>query len=257
MFFFLSKTIDFLVMPLTLICAAVLAAALFRNPKIKQRLLWVAVALLFFFCNDFISNEVMYAWEVRTIPYSEMRVHDLAIVLTGATRYDIKPADRIYFNKGADRVTHTVQLYKLGLVKKILISGGIGKLDNRHDEEPEANKFQKAMILMGVNESDIILENKTRNTYESAERVKPMLDSLHYTENQCLLVTSAFHMRRSIACYRKVGLNIMPFSTDFYTHPRSFALESLLVPSVDALYLWHKLVKEWAGLFAYKLTGHV
>ncbi|MEO5977621.1 MAG: YdcF family protein [Chryseolinea sp.] len=257
MFFFFSKTIDFLVMPLTWICAAVLAAILFKKPKIKQRLLWVAAGLLFFFCNDFISNEVMYAWEIRTTPYSEMRQHELAIVLTGATQSEIKPADRVYFNKGADRVTHTVQLYKMGLVKKILISGGIGKIGENYDDVPEANKFEQAMILMGVDEGDIILENKTRNTYESAQRVKPMLDSLHYNENQCLLVTSAFHMRRSLACYKKVGLNIMPFTTDFYTHRRTFSIGPLLVPQPEALHLWHKLFKEWAGLFAYKLTGHV
>ncbi len=53
-----------------------------------------------------------------------MKPHDLGIVLTGATIPNRLPNDRIYFARGADRVTHTVQLYKLGLLKKILISGG-------------------------------------------------------------------------------------------------------------------------------------
>src|SRR6185295_19056991 len=110
----------------------------------------------------------------------------------------------VYFGRGADRVTHTVQLYKLGLIQQILVSGGSGLLVR--EEEPEANKFKRAMVMMGVPDSVIMLENQTRNTYESAVAVRPMLDSLHMEAKDCLLITSAFHMRRSLACYRKAGL---------------------------------------------------
>jgi uncharacterized SAM-binding protein YcdF (DUF218 family) len=89
---------------------------------------------------------------------------------------------------------------------KIMISGGSGRLIG--EVEPEANKFMKAMVMMGVSAEDIFIENDTRNTYESAARVKPMLDSLNFRAENCLLITSAFHMRRTLACYRKVGLNM-------------------------------------------------
>jgi uncharacterized SAM-binding protein YcdF (DUF218 family) len=148
-----------------------------------------------------------------------------------------------------------VQLYKLALIRKILISGGSGKLTE--EDEPEADKFKKAMIMMGIPEDDILIENKTRNTYESAVEVKKMLDSLQIKAEDCLLITSAFHMRRSLACYRKAGLDIEPFSTDFYAHPRFFYPDGLLIPSIDAIMLWHKLFKEWLGLAAYKIAGYI
>jgi uncharacterized SAM-binding protein YcdF (DUF218 family) len=255
MFFFLSKTLDFLAMPFTVICAVVLWAWIVKNHKLKQRLTLSAFVMLIFFSNDFIANEMMRTWEVDTLPFSELKPHTLGIVLTGATIPLLKPDDRVYFARGADRVTHTVQLYKLGFIKKILISGGSGRLLG--EEDPEANKFQKAMILMGVPGHDIILENATRNTYESALAVKPMLDSLNYRAQDCLLITSAFHMRRSLACYRKVGLNIEPFTTDFYAHPRNFYPDTLFVPHLDAMVLWHKLAKEWLGFIAYKVAGHI
>jgi len=198
---------------------------------------------------------LMRAWEVNTVPYASMRPHELGIVLTGATMPLLKPNDRIYFARGADRVTHTVQLYKLGLIKKILISGGTGRLTE--EDEPEADKFQKAMVMMGIPESDIMLENATRNTHESAIAVKPMLESLRYSTQDCLLITSAFHMRRSLACYRKVGLDIEPFTTDFYAHPRNFYPDTLLVPRLDAMLIWHKLAKEWLGFVAYKVAGYI
>lgn len=255
MFFILSKTLNYLVMPLTIITALFLAAAFVRNAKWKRRAFVAGLVLLLFFSNDFLANEAMSAWELPTIAYSEMRPHDLGIVLTGATIPNRLPNDRIYFARGADRVTHTVQLYKLGLLKKILISGGTGSLSG--DDEPEADKFRKAMIMMGVDSADIIIENETRNTYESAVAVGPMLDSMHYKAEDCLLITSAFHMRRSLACYRKAGVDLQPFTTDFYSHPRKFTPDVLLIPRIEAVFLWQKLMKEWTGLLAYKLAGHV
>jgi uncharacterized SAM-binding protein YcdF (DUF218 family) len=211
--------------------------------------------LLLFFSNDFIANEAMHAWEIPTVAYGQMKPHDLGIVLTGATAPEMGPNDRVYFGRGADRVTHTVQLYKLGLLKKILISGGTGTLSG--EGEPEADKFRKAMIMMGVDSADIMIENETRNTYESAVAVKPMLDSMHYRAEDCLLITSAFHMRRSLACYRKAGVELQPFTTDFYSHPRKFTPDVLFVPRYEAIGLWQKLIKEWVGLLAYKVAGHV
>ena len=255
MFFILSKTLYFLIMPFTMVCILLLLSAIIKRQPWKKRFFLAGIILLLFFSNDFIANEIMLAWEIKTKAYSEMRPHQLGIVLTGSTIPGRKPDDRVYFGRGADRVTHTVQLYKLGLLKKILISGGTGSLVP--NDEPEANKFKKAMVLMGVPAEDIFIENETRNTYESAVEVKPMLDSLHFKAEDCLLITSAFHMRRSLACYRKAGLNLEPFSTDFYAHSRSFYPDVLLIPQLDSMVLWHKLAKEWVGLLAYKVAGYI
>lgn len=255
MFFILSKTVSFLVMPFTVVIILLMLSAFWRNPLWRKRFFWAAMVLLLFFSNDFIAHEFMRAWEIKTKAYDEMKPHELGIVLTGATLSLLKPDDRVYFQRGADRVTHTVQLYKLGLIQKVLISGGTGTL--KETDEPEANKFKKAMIMMGVAENDILIENKTRNTYESAVEVKKILDSLNFRAEDCLLITSAFHMRRSLACYRKANLDIEPFSTDFYAHPRFFYPDGLLIPSIDALTLWHKLFKEWLGFIAYKVAGYI
>lgn len=255
MFFFLSKTLNYLTMPLTVIFMMLVASALLRNAKWKKRLFSIGLVLLFIFSNDFIANEVMRLWEVKTIPYASMSPFEMGIVLTGATIPFLEPNDRVYFTRGADRVTHSVQLYKLGLIKKILISGGSGRLGG--EGEPEADKFKAAMVMMGVPDSSIILENETRNTAESAIEVKKMLSSLHIKAEDCLLITSAFHMRRSLACYRYQGVALEPFSTDFYSHPRVFHLDVVIVPKAEALNLWNKLIKEWVGFMAYKMAGYV
>jgi uncharacterized SAM-binding protein YcdF (DUF218 family) len=256
MFFVLSKTLGYLAQPFTVICVLLIVSVLIKNSKWKKWTFWFAFTLLIVFSNDFIANEVMQAWEVKTKPFNTMRKYKLAIVLTGATQADLEPNDRVYFHKGVDRVVHTVQLYKLGLIEKILISGGTGRLVTSKDA-PEADKFKSAMMLMGVPEDVIMIENETRNTAESAIEVQKLLQQLNYNADDCLLVTSAFHMRRSLACYRKVGLNIESFTTDFYSHQRNFYPDSLFIPKLDAIIIWHKLTKEWAGLLAYKFAGYI
>jgi len=64
-------------------------------------------------------------------------------------------------------------------------------------------------------------------------------------------------MRRSLACYRKAGLDIEPFTTDFYSNPRSFYPDNLLIPKLEAFMTWQKLVKEWVGMLAYKVAGYI
>jgi uncharacterized SAM-binding protein YcdF (DUF218 family) len=255
MFFVLSKLLNFLVLPITQVFACFVLYILVKQQPWKNRFLWIGFVLFLFFSNDFLANEIMDIWEVDTKPFTEIREHQLGIVLTGSTIPFIEPDDRVYFQRGADRVTHTIQLYKLGLIKKILISGGSGRLLKQ--DEPEADKFKKVMIMAGVGESDIIIENKTRNTYESAGAVKKILDSLNYTSEDCLLITSAFHMRRSLAVYRKAGLMLEPFSTDFYAVPDKNFIPTFFLPSVQGFIIWEKLFKEWTGLLAYKIAGYV
>jgi uncharacterized SAM-binding protein YcdF (DUF218 family) len=113
------------------------------------------------------------------------------------------------------------------------------------------------MVMAGIPEQDILLENKTRNTYESAVAVKEVMDSLQYAAEDCLLITSAFHMRRSMACYYKAGLKVEPFTTDFYAQQEEFLLTSLFVPTIQSFVIWEKLLKEWTGFAAYKVAGYI
>lgn len=255
MFFFLSKTLNYLVMPLTIVVVLLFASRLLRSAFWRKRLLWTGLILLFFFTNEFVANEVMKRWEVDARPFDGMHKYKLGIVLTGAAIPELKPDDRVYFAKGADRVIHTVQLYKLGLIEKILVSGGSGRLVDI--QEREADRFRDVMVLMGVPDSVIMVENWTRNTHESALAVKKILDKQGYIDHECLLITSAFHMRRSMACYRNVGLEPDDFSTDFYAHHGIYYPDAFFVPKLDALIIWHKLVREWVGFTAYWMAGYV
>ena len=206
MFFFLSKTLSYLTQPWIIIIALLIASWVVRNNTWKKRLFRIGMVLLLFFSNDFIANEMMLAWEVKATPYKDIHMtYDYAIILAGVTKSDFEPADRVYFTRGADRVIHTVQLYKSGLVRKILVSGGSGLLSKPRKQE--ADDMADALVTMGVPKEDILIENKSRNTHESAEEVKKMLAGLTVPE-RCLLITSGYHLRRADACFEKrAGFN--------------------------------------------------
>ncbi|HEY0653409.1 MAG TPA: YdcF family protein [Chryseosolibacter sp.] len=254
MFFFLSKVLYYAVMPFTIVCAAFLYSGITKVPRRKRIAFWTALTMLLFFSNDFLANEVMRAWEIEARPIASLKKYKLAIVLTGTTMSNV-PDDRVYFTKGADRVTHTIQLFKEGKIERILISGGSGRIMG--EAEPEANKFRKVMVMMGVPDSVILIENETRNTAESAQEVKKVLDESGFQGSDCVLITSAFHMRRSLACYRKVGIELDCFSTDFYSYPRDYTIDAFVVPKLESFLSWQKLVKEWVGFVAYKAAGYV
>ncbi len=254
MFFVLSKVLNFLTNPLIFVFGFLIASVIVKKTHLRKRFFWIAFSLLIFFSNDFIANEAMRSWEIKATPYSSInKVYEWGIVLTGVTQNDRQPDDRVYFSHGADRVTHTIQLYKKGIIKKVMVSGGVGGLLSK--SRPEADEVRDVLILAGVPDSVIVIERESRNTHENALNVKAILKDVKGED--CLLITSAFHMRRSIGCFKKVGLNLDTFTADFYTHPRYFAPDVLLIPKADAINLWQKLFKEWLGITAYWAAGYI
>jgi uncharacterized SAM-binding protein YcdF (DUF218 family) len=254
MFFILSKILFYILMPATLIACILIFAIVTKNEKRKKIALYTCLFLFLFFGNIGITNQFFLLWEPEPIALSKLQNYDLGIVLTGVTNHDKEPHDRVYFNKGADRVLHTVQLYKMGKLKKILITGGSGRING--EGISEATDMKKVFLLCGVPDSVLILELNSRNTRENALFTKKMIDSLNLKGSK-LLITSAFHMPRSKACFDKVGLKTDIFPTDFSGGAISYTPDVWIVPSENAFVGWHVLFHEWIGYLMYLVMGYV
>ncbi len=219
----------------------------------KKQLFIAATAMFLFFSNPFIADEFMRQWEVPAIQQEKMHNYDVGILLTGMCTYD-QTFNRINFENSSDRLLQTVDLYHKGIIQKIFISGGSGKL--REPDFLEARLLYDFMVQSGIPKEDIAYEIKSRNTHENS------LESAQYLQPQTsdstfLLITSAFHMRRAAACYKKAGFECDYYSTDRLTGNRKFHIEHLIVPSVSALHRWEILLREWTGSIMYKLNGYV
>lgn len=224
-----------------------------KKEKRRKRALVTTAALLLLFTNPFMSNEAWLLWERKPKPIATLPTYDAAIILTGLTGMDKSPHDRVYTNKGTDRVLHTLQLYKLGKVQHIIISGGNGSLKEKITTEAES--LRQLLVQAGVPDSVILMEDKSRNTYENARFTKQLL-SQHPDLKKLLLVTSAFHMRRAEACFKKAGVVADTYPADFYTHDRAWDLDKLLLPQEVVLFHWQKLLHEMAGFVVYKVVGY-
>lgn len=241
--------------PLVVICICLVLSWLLKNPRWKKWLFILGTGMLLFFSNEFIMNEAMHAWEVKVTPFNELKKkYEYGVLLSGAAKTEVGPKDRVYIGSAADRINHTLQLYKMGYIKKILVSGGSGRLIDIG--EHEADELSSLLQLMGVAKEDILVENSSRNTHESALEVKKILQD-KTTPDQCLLITSANHMRRSVACFAKVGWPVDSFSTDFLSHYRKFTFDVLFIPKIEALGQWHTLVRELTGYLAYWTVGYL
>ncbi|MBC7923462.1 MAG: YdcF family protein [Ferruginibacter sp.] len=254
MFFVLSKTLLYALMPITWVMGALLYARFTRDERQRKRWLGIGIGMVFLFGNGFLINEALLQWEIPPTPLAEIRQpYDVAIVLTGITNSTKQPRDRVYFEKGADRITHALHLYKLGKVRKILISGGSGLLTGRGGSE--SDELASFLRLCGVPERDVVVETRSRNTRENALFSAQLLRR-HFPNQRYLLVTSAFHLRRAAGCFRQAGVRADGFSADFQTAERTFTPDRWLIPSEGAFGKWSLLLHEMTGYAVYKLMGY-
>src|SRR3712207_5063443 len=128
MFFILSKLLFYLIMPIIWILGILLIGLLTKNVRRSRFCLWLSFGLLLLFSNAYFMNEAWLLWEYEPVPVKKVRHYDAAILLTGFTAIEKSPHDRVYTNKGADRLLHTVMLYKMGKLNKIIVSGGSGSI---------------------------------------------------------------------------------------------------------------------------------
>jgi len=255
MFFFLSKVLTFIFMPYTQMCIFLILALSLKRRSLKRTFLLISIVYLLFFSNRFIINEVLLYWEVPPTPYENLHDdYEVGVVLGGITNSERTPRDRVYFYKGADRIIHAYQLYKIGKIKKILVTGGSGSLINR--KYMEADNLYDFLILCGVNPSDIIIDRKARNTHENAKYSSEVLQA-DYGGKKHLVITSGFHLRRSLLCFRKFNVDVDGFSTDFYTKDRSYGIDDFLLPDPEAFRHWHIFIHELLGLLSYRIAGYI
>ena len=254
MFFIASKIFSFLITPIVWVTFFLFLSLFSKSHTRKKRFLLIGVVLFYFFSNSFLLEEVMRAWEIPAIPYQDLKTYDAGIVLGGILQFDAR-LDRIQFQRGADRLFQAIDLYKKGFIKHILFSGGSGSIE--FSGIKEGTYVKKYLHTLGIPDEDVWIENESNNTRENAEFTKHLLDNKSIANEKFLLITSAFHMRRSVACFKKVGIFAEPYSVDRLAgKSRRFTLDHLCIPNSSTFFFWDVLIHEWVGLLMYKINGY-
>jgi uncharacterized SAM-binding protein YcdF (DUF218 family) len=170
------------------------------------------------------------------------------VVLGGGHQSDPRlPANSQISSPALERVVEGVRLHKAVPGSKLLLSGGAV-----FDPVPEAEVMGQVAALLGVKPQDIVLESDSRDTAEEAEIIAKMIG-----REKFFLVNSAAHMPRSMALFRRRGLEPIPAPADFQVkNTRSFD-PGRFFPSVWSLAQIQIAVHEYLGLVWAWLRGAI
>ena len=250
MFFFLSKALWILVKPSNLLVLGAIVAALGRLRKL------LFVCLLFILAAGFtplpqwlmapLENRFPQAGAILNPP-------DGIIVLGGAFRPALSDArGQSQVNTHGERLTTAAALAIKYPNAKLVFSGGTWGFykDNGEPARLARGYFES----LGLPLQNLILEGKSRNTRENIAFSKALVSP--QAGERWLLVTSAFHMPRSVGLFRKAGWPVTPYPVDYASFPLADRFQVTWSVS-RGLSMVDDAVHEYVGLAAYFLTGRI
>ncbi len=260
-FLFLSKLLPLFIYPLGLSCILLLVSLLlsYRRSRWAFVPLLLALIILFVAGNVRVSNRLVKSLEWQYLPITKMPQAEAIVVLGGATRNVSFPRVIPDMSERGDRLLYGAKLYKDGLAPLIILSGG--RIQWRGGGDSEAKDMATILELMGIPKQAMVLEPKSLNTYQNAAYTQKILQKKGI--NKILLVTSAMHMPRSLAIFKKQGINAIPAPTDFLISKQelsepNYSIESQLlslIPDTGSLDFTTQAIKEYIGTFIYRLRG--
>ena len=255
---YISKLVALFLYPLNLTLFFILLSALFficRRKKLGVSFILIAITILLVSASPPLSNYLIKNLESQHRPFkaSDAPKADAILILGGAVAVPRTPRVDLELVGSSDRVRYAGQLYKENKANKIVIAGG--------NVFPQANirgeAFYIAQLLMewGVPAEDILFEEKSRNTYENAFYIKPLLESNNLST--VLLVTSATHMPRAYAVFIAQNVDVIAAPTDIIMADDNAPKIFDWIPTANALSTTTAALKEYMGWYYYRLRGYI
>ena len=226
-----------------------------RSPRMARACATGALALLLVIGWLPIPDLLIRPLEQRyaeIAPDADLHAFDGVVVLGGAMEAGYIAMDhrQPLLTDGAGRMTAIVAIAQKYPSMPIVFTGGEG--DFFGTGPSEARRAGHFFTTMHLSESRIVLEDRSRNTYENAVFTGELagIDK----RKHWLLVTSAWHMPRAMATFSKAGWNVTAYPVDFYSAPATPWSAYTFQESLDH---WHMALHELLGIAAYRLAGWI
>lgn len=214
---FLFRFFQLFTEPYFLVFLAVVVIALLKrknkSKKLRIGILISTIVLVILIGNGFLGKLISGYLQESYLKTSEVKstaVQNPIIVVLGGGVVEMNNIEKLH-TMSYSRMVTAYELYhefkKNNQPCKILISG------KGRGHTSEAELFSANFKKMGVLDSDIIKEDQSMNTYQNAKFSNEILKKMG-TYN-LYLVTSGFHMKRSVALFQTFGLKPIPQASDF------------------------------------------
>jgi len=255
LFFVLSKTIGIALLPANFLIGIGLVGTILlatRWARLGRKLLIVSVVLVAICGFSPLGNLLLYPLEARFPSWDPTHgAPDGIVVLGGAIDGDLSVSHgKAVFTRAADRVIEAAALARQYPKVRIIYSGGSANLMDA--DAREADYAAAIFERLGVAKDRLTMERRSRNTKENAEFSK--LLAAPKSGERWLLLTSAFHMPRSVGIFRKAGFAVEPYPVDWRTGG-SGDLLTFSPFALDGLERTEVAVREYLGLVAYWISG--
>ena len=153
-------------------------------------------------------------------------------------------------NDAAERMSATTAILLRYPELPVVFTGGEGALLGTGPSEAERAKV--FFDSLGIAANRVRYESVSRNTFENAVLTAEM-PGVNKTD-KWLLLTSAWHMPRSIATFEKAGWNVTAYPVDYRTGDSTPWTDYDLQSGSEH---WQVLLHEAVGMLAYRLTGRL
>ncbi|MBN2037098.1 MAG: YdcF family protein [Chitinispirillaceae bacterium] len=257
MLILISKTFSLLFYPLGLALGLIAASGValyFRKGTAGFALVISAFCILYLFSADPLSYWLVRSLESRYHPEASFPPASAVVLLTGGEVPRVGP--RIYdeIGEGGDRILYACRLMNRRAAPRLIITGG--NIDFlRTIEGSQAQAAYRIFSLCNRSDSTVVhLENNARNTYENGLYTRRLLDSLKLRP-AIILVTSALHMPRSVAVFKRLGCIVFPAPTDYLADAPYQWKPIYFLPSAGALNNSSRAIHERYGMLSYKVLG--
>lgn len=240
--FLISKLLTSFFLPPGLIIALIAAAIFIRNRHVSRIILIAAMLILYGLSIKPVDEALLIPLEDSVGVMHSIPKNAHAIIVLGGGNYQYPSTSPS--PDSAKRVDEAVRIRRFVMLP-IILSGGKSPY---HNAASDSKAMSKQLALFGITHM-VYSENKSLNTYQNAVYTAILLKKLQIAQ-PVILVTSAYHMERSVLSFKKAGIRVIPDPVDFHTDRRKFTLYNLL-PSMGHLANSFRAIHEYIGLLYY------
>lgn len=246
----LTKLLPLFVLPPGICLLLAVAGVLFK----RRFLVWISLALLWVLSLPVVGDALMHRIEM---PYHRLQVErvrqaDAIVVLSGMLQ-QLDGAPLGEFGEAADRFEGGIDLFKAGKAPVLVFTGG--QMPWQPDAAPEGELLATRAQLRGVPAGSIRLTSVVANTAGEAVATAALLGVSPGKSKRIILVTSAFHMSRSLMLFRAAGFEVEPYPVDFRATDQKHRMTLLdFVPDANGMYFSSMALREMIGRAVYRFA---
>ena len=253
-FFWLSKLLWTFIAPDSLLVLLLLLVwiLLVRGAIVwAKRLMGIVVSALVVLSFLPVGEWLLYPLESRFATNPALPANVTGIIVLGGAEDALRTSiwNQVETNESAERILASLALARRFPEAKLVFTSGSGSVLDQEHKGASVAKIVYAEI--GLEPSRLIFESESRNTLENAVLSKSLVKPS--AGETWVLVTSAFHMPRSVGSFCKTGWPVIPFPVDHQSLPgHMIRADASLSGNLQKI---STAVHEWLGLVAYYLTG--